>query len=418
MYLEKGIITINKDKVAAELLLISILLFTIGQFCLPNYPPLFYLFKLTGIVLFISLFFRKKWILPFNSYADIIYLFFIGTIFFLLLRPILHLDLSGYKGQFYDPYYFWGHALPFILLTGIHNLSLEVFRKYIIIYSIIGIGVFIADFKSIFVDNTALNFLEYQEYLTLIGRSITFLTGGMIILLTPHIFSKKIKTLSVVCFFLVLFIQAFAARRGSIVLMSLFTIFSLYLFCDRKYGRIVKYFILVLSLLFLSLVLYSVADYFTLLLSRLGDDTRSGVEYYLLKDLAQNFTDWIVGRGVGGTYYCPIGNSDVIPLNRGIIETGYLYYILKGGIIYLFSYVLILLIAFFKGFFFSKNFFCKGLSLFILYNLISLYPFGLPGFTFSALTLWISVVWCMKNSFLRKTDDEIWVQFNNKHDKR
>jgi len=395
------------DEITTELLLLSILLFSMTII----FPEIMYLLGLSSYFLFIASFFTRKWSLPFKNNVDLIYLLFCITILFVLLRPLIYLDLSGYDKEFFYTYGIPGHILPLFLLLSIHEAPLYIVKKYICIYGVIGVCVFAVNFNSIFVDNIDLNFREYQEYLMLIAKPISFLTASIVILLIPQFFSKKMRVLAVISFLIILFIQAFAARRGGLTLLLLFLCFSIYLFLDRKYNTKLKYFLFAFILLSLSVLLYSVADNFILLMERLDVDSRSGVEEYFYRSMNNNYSDWIFGKGLGGAYYFPIGDPDYFRINRSIIETGYLFYILKGGIIYLFGYVLILSIAVIKGFFFSKNRFCKGLSLYILYNLIGLYPFGLPSFSLEAFVLWLSVVWCIRNSCLTKSDDEIYRLF-------
>lgn len=408
-----GVIRIDKDinLLITKMILLSLLLFSLGNIIYPFI--LFYIPMLLSMILFTLAFFRRKWTLPFGNIVDVIYLFFALTIILILIRPLLHFDLGEYKNQLYNPHAFWGHTLPLVLILGVHNFSMEIVKRYISIYMIIGLCIFSVTIKGVFIDNTNLSFADYQEYLVLISKPLSFLTVSTIVLFIPHFFSKKVKALAILSFLLALFIQAFAARRSGVALMCLVIVFSLYLFCDRKYGIVTKYVVLVFLLLFFILIFYLLSDNFVLLLSRIGEDTRNNVEYYLHKDFNQNSIDWIFGRGLSGTYLCPIGDPEFIPLHRGVIETGYLFYILKGGIIYLIPYILILTIATFKGFFFSKNTFTKGLSLFILYNLLSLYPFGLPSFSVASLFLWIAVVWCMRSDCLKKTDSEIFLLFRS-----
>lgn len=395
------------DEITTELLLLSILLFSMTII----FPEIMYLLGLSSYFLFIASFLTRKWSLPFKNSVDLIYLLFCITILFVLLRPIIYLDLSGYEKEFFYTYGIPGHILPLFLLLSMHEAPLYIVKKYIYIYGVIGVCVFGVNFNSIFVDNIDLNFREYQEYLMLIGKPISFLTASIVILLIPQFFSKKMRVLAVVSFLIILFIQAFAARRGGLALLLLFLCFAIYLILDKKYNTKLKYFLFASILLSLGFLIYSVADNFILLLERLDVDSRSGVEEYFYRSMNNNYLDWIFGKGLGGTYYFPIGDPDYFRINRGIIETGYLFYILKGGIIYLFGYVLILSIAVIKGFFFSKNRFCKGLSLYILYNLIGLYPLGLPSFSLETFVLWLSVVWCIRNSCLIRSDDEIYSLF-------
>lgn len=76
---------------------------------------------------------------------------------------------------------------------------------------------------------------------------------------------------------------------------------------------------------------------FQSILNRGLEDTRSQVELLFLMDMAGSpVTDWVVGRGMDGTYMQMTQNEDTyeVSMDRDVIETGYLLMILKGGILY------------------------------------------------------------------------------------
>lgn len=63
-----------------------------------------------------------------------------------------------------------------------------------------------------------------------------------------------------------------------------------------------------------------------------------------------DWNDWLLGRGMSGTYKSPSAAADDVA-NRSLIETGYLHLILKGGILLLIPYLIILINSVYKGFF-------------------------------------------------------------------
>lgn len=86
---------------------------------------------------------------------------------------------------------------------------------------------------------------------------------------------------------------------------------------------------------------------------RANEDTRSGVHELFFADfLGSPSTDWIFGRGMGGGYEQTVINEETgdIKYERDLIETGYLNYLLKGGISYLFVLEMILIISIFRSF--------------------------------------------------------------------
>lgn len=133
---------------------------------------------------------------------------------------------------------------------------------------------------------------------------------------------------------------ALYARRSTLFFIFLFIIWSVDL-CEKE--NLVKLLWGILVIIGICLILMSSFDwesYLVLLLDKLDKNTRSGVEMAFYKDMS--WMDWIIGRGMTGTYYC-WEVSDIDRLNRLVIETGYLNIILKGGIFccyLMFSFVL------------------------------------------------------------------------------
>lgn len=83
---------------------------------------------------------------------------------------------------------------------------------------------------------------------------------------------------------------------------------------------------------------------------------------------------------------------------RQVIETGYLFMILKGGIIYLFLYVALYLHAIIRAFK-SGNILLKIMAAELIIRLFTLYPFGLPAFGYTDLLCWIFILYCETTSF-------------------
>lgn len=100
-------------------------------------------------------------------------------------------------------------------------------------------------------------------------------------------------------------------------------------------------------------------------------------------------TDWIIGKGWNGQYFCPNIDRDQLTNYRNYIETGYLNIILKGGIISLalFAYrdtgchIMSL---------FLKNILSKAAGIWIIIAILEMYPRSIVGFDFHYLLVWIS----------------------------
>ena len=145
---------------------------------------------------------------------------------------------------------------------------------------------------------------------------------------------------------------------------------------------------------------------FTFLMARKDEDTRSNVEEAFYADMTT--TEWIIGKGINGEYYCP-GVENVMNNTsyRNIIETGYLQIILKGGIISLALLLLILIPAIYKGLFNSNNILSKGAALWIFLWTIYLYPTIGIGFCMYHLLVWISVGICYSGKIRAMADSDI-----------
>ena len=110
--------------------------------------------------------------------------------------------------------------------------------------------------------------------------------------------------------------------------------------------------------------------------------------------------DWVIGKGMEGGYY--YGEKQP---NRFWQETGFLFIILKGGVISLALFLLILLPAAYLGIFKSKNAFTRAAGIYVFVYILWLYPFGVPNFSFKYALVWISV-WICYSKKLRKMPEE------------
>ena len=116
-----------------------------------------------------------------------------------------------------------------------------------------------------------------------------------------------------------------------------------------------------------------IEDHFTILASRIDQDTRSGTENDFFYDMHD--VDWIFGRGLTGTFVSPsVQNID--KLHRTEIETGYLNIILHGGLAMLLPLLCIMLYASYMGLTKSRNLFCKLCGAFSMFYALGMYKLG------------------------------------------
>ena len=132
----------------------------------------------------------------------------------------------------------------------------------------------------------------------------------------------------------------------------------------------------------------------------LYDNNRTEYVNEFVKDFNEHPLAWVFGRGVNGLYRCH-GSW------RASLEWGYLWLILKGGILYLASYVFILLKSFYVGYFKSHNLLCKGFAMLVLLQVYSLLPFGIPTVSMQFFLVWLGVGIINKPGFLSLSDKEV-----------
>ena len=121
-------------------------------------------------------------------------------------------------------------------------------------------------------------------------------------------------------------------------------------------------------------------------------------------------TDWIIGKGIKGKYYCPIVENVNDAEGAGYrdnIETGYLQIILKGGIISLALLLLMFIPAVYKGLFKSKNVLSKAAAMWVLLWIVYLYPSGGIVFSMNYLLVWVSVGICYSEKIRNLSNNTI-----------
>lgn len=138
-------------------------------------------------------------------------------------------------------------------------------------------------------------------------------------------------------------------------------------------------------------------------ISKIDNESRGGVEENFFADM--DYASWIIGRGALGSYF-DMNFMDSNPY-RTEIETGYLYLILKGGIIYLIIYTTVLLRAFYLGFFKSNNTFTKAFACLALICCIELIPFGVPMLNIKYFSLWFGVGVCLNKEIRALSNKDI-----------
>lgn len=305
-----------------------------------------------------------------------------------LLDSVILPDGYSLRVDYTLPAYF----LPLLLLMKKQNYPLDKMLhllKYVLLLSLI-VAFFNKSFW--FEDYAELSFDDYQEALMRTTPLMGLLNVGLIILpFSLFVKDKFFKGVTLICTLLCLLFCIVAARRGGLVTGLLYVITYIYfgIFYGKK--RIPKWVIFTLVAMGIAFGIYmllssSLSSY---LMERGMEDTRSYVELFFLNDFGDNYMDWIFGRGINGAYYCPL----FTPVQRQVIETGFLFMILKGGLVYLLLYILLFAHAIWRGFR-SGNVVLKIMAIELSIRLLTLYPFGLPTFSYTDFFCWIFILYC------------------------
>jgi hypothetical protein len=392
---------------AFEKILIGFILHAIGNiFAVTSKPICYSLCGIGLIIIFSQVVFAKSiYKKPFNGIIRGVFYFYLGWQFLIVVRALINeFPLSGFSPI--DGYQWLSFTIPFFLFLGLSNFDIKSIFKFSYFYGLIGFVFLFFLWRDIYKPYISLGFEDYQEYIRTMGIPIYFLSICSFLVLFFKFQNRKYKYLSFVSIIIVLFTMMYAARRGGIfifLLILLFTLF-LYVFYSDKGSKFLKLIFVFAAILFFITLCFLYADsIFSLLITRLSEDSRSGVEWYFYKSFKGQTIDWIFGRGLNGTYYCPLFDNP----QRDIIETGYLFLILKGGLINLTLYIFFLLNSAIKGFFRSVNILTKAMALYLFAHIIYLYPFGLPFFDFEYLIVWIFILYCQSKEWREKSDEEI-----------
>jgi len=292
------------------------------------------------------------------------------------------------------------YLVPFVIFLPLDFTFLKKLFNVIII-----LAVFYVIYTVLFIKPLLNRSSETQDVIEHLVRNLSMTAGFL--LLTYKYHSSKRNFIAFSVMILSLLFTIYRARRGlsTTLICILIPAYFIYLFSTKKKIAVIYCSVLFLILgIFYASNLYNVTNnkLFGFMAERGTEDTRSLVEDYFYEDMKEK--DWIFGKGVYGSYYCPDIEEDQESDYRTLIETGYLQIILKGGLIRLTLFLLIALPAPFLGLFFSKNMLSKAAAIWIIVALISLYPATVESFSLQYLIVWISIGICYSKQ-IRKLPD-------------
>lgn len=393
--------------------MVSIYTLSLLLFCLINFSINYVLYKVLWVIA-IGCFVGSSYLLfndfKFKSrYFKIIFSLFMLYECIIVFRGILF-NISYSLDNIWDLLnsnaILWPFLIPLFVFfckdIYIHSYVFDWIIKFGIIFIFLCIF-----FPKILLDRNQANIL--------VG-SMTF-GCGYLLLFATYINNRKVNIAFIVLTIGILSLTYLARRSGMFTLTGLLV--AAYLLNIKNSAKPVLFRIFPIIII-IGVIGFMNAPSLNLTLTnrlqrRLTEDTRSSVfEMYFV---GMN-DDMVFGKGMNGTYFCPIGGEDeeegVVWADvdyREIIENGYLQLILTGGILHLVLFILILLPAAIFGIFKSSNQFTRACGLVIFLQLLDMFLFGLPTLSLHYILVWICVGICYNPEMRNKLDFEIRKEF-------
>jgi len=331
-------------------------------------------------------------------------------------------DFNSLKQMFLDiTFGIWPYFASVVMLLPRNIKSYKkIFTALIILGVCFLVGVVL--FYDTLHDYDRLNLVSQGlvEYLT----SILALPIGFILLNYNYHTSKKgflgkigMKNIfALLVLAVAMFFSIFRARRGLIFIngTTLACAAMIFVISTKKKALVISAAVIMSLAAAVVVAGMKTPAMFNFLIDRGEEDTRTGVEEYMYADMSS--TDWIIGKGIKGKYYCPIVDNVNDAEGAGFrdnIETGYLQIILKGGIISLALVLGMLIPAVYKGFFKSNNVLSKASAMWVFLWILYLYPTGGMVFNMSFVLVWIAAAICYSDKIRNLSDEQIKFSLQN-----
>lgn len=437
----------NRRRTPAHVwMLYGILLYSIASIVSLYMPLIPAILKLAGIALFFFPLSGKRMSVSDPKIKRVFTLFIVWT-FFIVVRGTLtgHYMLGiqsmgdAIKELFFYRFGEFGFLVPLIVFVPVNMLMLPKYKKNGIIFSIVCLLLAIMNWDLLFSDNTA----KFTSFVDAGGEEKTlreltsiffFLTSLVVFLALQYkYFANKSRVILVIYLVLYFFVNVHSGGRGG-SFMSLLYLAAFFLFLYkysinvadkrsnlRKSNRMLSV-LMIFAVLFAGLYLFRTTDLFDFLLERTFEDGSGKLNEdvgraVLMEDMIKDFNSdpisWLIGRGVHGSYSTVL---DEIAINgrRGLIEWGFMHFILKGGIPYLFMYVYLLLYGAYMGLRRSNNLLCKSSGAICLLGVIGLISQHIPAFLLYYVIEWLCFALVINPKIRTMEDAEIYTLYNKK----
>lgn len=337
-----------------------------------------------------------------SKYFKVVFILLMAWHCFVILSNF-SISATFIKTYLREPYYFLQFFIPLVVLLPA-NFFADYFSRWSLRLVVLFFILFIPFSYWIFGYQTF-----SEQYVWVLG-----VAGGFIILNYIY-FSTKIRIFSFIVVILSLFICTYMARRNIMLTFSgyLLATGGLY-FAFTSVSGIIKKIVLCLFLIIMLIggYLFFLSAQNTLF-SGISDralvNSREDILLSYFADMSER--DWIIGKGMDGTYYAPTAD-EYSPFGtdedyRFLIEGGYLQVILKGGIINVILLLLIAIPAIKRGLSQSNNLFAKSSAMLVLLWLIDMFPWGMPAFDLRYMLFWFSIGVCYNSELRLLSDNEV-----------
>lgn len=310
------------------------------------------------------------------------------TIIFRFEENIFDLtDTDVQRKMFFDERFFLSYFLP--LICFLKKVNFRAVSYFCIINLCIAVVMLITFRNEIVLYDTS-------EYSSWIVESICLLAIPVSLLLYLSFTISKRTVIFIIISYLVLLLTSIWLGRRS-VSFELLIALLIFVYLNAKNKKVFMGCIILLILAYPYIgKLYNSDN--SRLKDRMEIDNRSPEDKDALNSLTGIY--YYIGKGIDGEYY-----SHAHAMNRGIVETGFSHMMLKGGFVFVFLYIIIMIRAIFLGFFYSKNKFSKGLAFYVLVQLVSMYPLPIPVMNLQCFILWYSIA-LLDNKGIRYTNDD------------
>lgn len=327
----------------------------------------------------------------------------------------------------------WGHDLKSILLNFINTRNMLPFvMPFIILFlpnakyfkdilkiffyaSLVMIPIWIFNLKDLvqigFAGEHIGNYIPYFS---------AFLLGF------PYLFNRKQNFALYAITFIYLILMILNARRNVTLSLGMYILFAYYIIIQNNIKRDPNRLGIILSIsiiIIIAILIYwnsLMSGLFENLNARMNANTREEVNDLFFQDFMNApLIDWIIGRGASGGYIQPSYNIETgeYSVLRNGIETGYLHFLLKGGIIYMISILLFILNAI-RNAWKSNNLIYKYIELTLLYSFIDFYATtSISEFTPRLIIFWFCISMLCTENYKQYTKSNIRItdlQTNNK----